>query len=179
MTHSKKIKKQKLEIEIRKKEAKAEREKELKANPELLKNAKAEKDFANFIAKLDKQELALQKQLNVQDVKLAAAEQPDNIKLNAFLERKEYIKNEIAKIEAEIEEIARQEEEIWAEYRAAKAEAKRQKAEYKAQVKAEKETLLKTMMIEGILAIQAGESPALIERKLNAYVLDKHMNKAD
>ncbi len=31
----------------------------------------------------------------------------------------------------------------------------------------------KEMMIEGILAIQAGESPALIERKLNAFILDK------
>ncbi len=37
----------------------------------------------------------------------------------------------------------------------------------------------KELIIEGILSIQAGESPALIERKLNAYVLDKHMNKAE
>jgi len=37
----------------------------------------------------------------------------------------------------------------------------------------------KEIIIEGILSIQAGESPALIERKLNAYVLDKHMNKAE
>jgi len=138
LAEQEKIKKQKLEIEIRKKEAKAEREKELKANPELLKNAKAEKDFANFIAKLDKQELALQKQLNVQDVKLAAAEQPDNIKLNSFLERKEYIKNEIAKIEAEIEALAKEEEDMWAEYKAAKAEAKKKKAEYKEQQKTSK-----------------------------------------
>lgn len=35
----------------------------------------------------------------------------------------------------------------------------------------------KELIIQGILSIQAGESPALIERKLNAYVLDKHLNK--
>jgi len=31
----------------------------------------------------------------------------------------------------------------------------------------------KQMIIEGILSIQAGESPALIERKLNAFILEK------
>lgn len=36
----------------------------------------------------------------------------------------------------------------------------------------------KEIIIEGILSIQAGESPALIERKLNTYVLDKHLNNA-
>ncbi len=125
------IKKAKLEIEIKKKEAKAEREKQLKENPELVSNTKAEKDYANFVAKLDKQELALQKQLNAQNVKLATAEMPDNIKLDSFLERKEYIKNEIAKIEAEIEEISKEEAEMWNEYKVAKEEAKKQKAEAK------------------------------------------------
>ena len=42
----------------------------------------------------------------------------------------------------------------------------------KIKVKAEKESLIKTMMIEGILSIQAGESPALIERKLLAFCSD-------
>ena len=37
----------------------------------------------------------------------------------------------------------------------------------------------KEIIIEGILSIQAGESPALIERKLNAFVLDKHMKQAE
>ena len=37
--------------------------------------------------------------------------------------------------------------------------------------------LKKEVIIEGILAIQAGESPALIERKLMAYVLDNHMRE--
>jgi len=42
----------------------------------------------------------------------------------------------------------------------------------KIKLKLERELVTKTIMIEGILAIQAGESPALIERKLNAYRLD-------
>jgi len=41
----------------------------------------------------------------------------------------------------------------------------------KIKIKLEKEVIVKTIMIEGILAIQAGESPVLIERKLNAYRL--------
>ena len=37
----------------------------------------------------------------------------------------------------------------------------------------------KELIIEGILSIQAGESPTLIERKLNAFVLDKHLAKSE
>lgn len=33
--------------------------------------------------------------------------------------------------------------------------------------------LAKDIMVEGVLAIQAGESPALIERKLQAYIIDR------
>ena len=43
----------------------------------------------------------------------------------------------------------------------------------KIKLKAEQEFLVKTIMIEGILAIQAGESPALIERKLNAFCIEE------
>ena len=39
--------------------------------------------------------------------------------------------------------------------------------------------LTKEMIVEGILSIQAGESPALIERKLQAYVLDSHMKREE
>lgn len=169
------IKKQKLEIEIRKKEAKAEREKQLKANPELLKNTKAEKEYTNFIAKLDRQELALQKQLNVQDVKLANAEQPDKLKLDSFLERKEYIKNEIAKIEAEIEEIAKEEEDMWTEYKAAKAEAKKRKAEYKEQQKTAKTSTKKTTeKVEEVKAEEKKEEkPAKKTTKKSSEKTDK------
>ncbi len=35
----------------------------------------------------------------------------------------------------------------------------------------------KELILEGILAIQAGESPALIERKLQTFILDSHLKK--
>ena len=39
--------------------------------------------------------------------------------------------------------------------------------------------LAKEVMLEGILAIQAGESPALIERKLRSFIIDKTEEKAE
>jgi len=133
------IERKKIEIEIRKKEAQAERNKQLKENPELVSNTKAEKDFEKFITKLDKQEMALQKQIIEKDVKIANTQEADKSRLAKYLERKEFIKNEIAKIEAEIEAIAKEEADMWEEYRLAKQEAKKRKAEYKAQLKYEKE----------------------------------------
>lgn len=138
ITEKEAIKRQKLEIEIRKKEATAEREKQLKANPELVSNTKAEKEYVKFMEKLDKQEMHLQKQLALKDVKLENIKEADKTKLAKFLERKEFIKNEIAKIEAEIESIAKEEAEMWEEYKLAKAEAKQKKAELKAQAKENK-----------------------------------------
>jgi chemotaxis protein MotA len=43
----------------------------------------------------------------------------------------------------------------------------------KIKLKAKQQNVAKEIMIEGILAIQAGESPTLIERKLNAYLTDQ------
>ena len=42
----------------------------------------------------------------------------------------------------------------------------------KIKLKAQQEFVAKEMIIEGIIAIQAGESPTLIERKLQAYLVD-------
>jgi chemotaxis protein MotA len=42
----------------------------------------------------------------------------------------------------------------------------------KIKLKSKQDFLAKEIIIEGILSIQAGESPALIERKLNAFLLD-------
>jgi len=42
----------------------------------------------------------------------------------------------------------------------------------KIKMKTKKEFVAKEMMIEGILAIQAGESPALIERKLQSFIVN-------
>lgn len=139
MAEKEEIKRQKIEIEIRKKEATSEREKQLKANPELVGNARAEKEFVRFMEKLDKQEMHLQKQLSLKDIKLENTKEADKSKLAKFLERKEFIKNEIAKIEAEIESIAKEEAEMWEEYKRAKIEAKQNKAKNRAKAKLEKE----------------------------------------
>ncbi len=48
----------------------------------------------------------------------------------------------------------------------------------KLKYKFKKILLKKEMITEGILSIQAGESPALIERKLQAYILDSHMKES-
>lgn len=139
MEEKEEIQRKKIDIEIRKKEATAERNKQLKANPEFVSNTKAEKDFERFIAKLDKQEMNLQKQIVEKDFKLENTKEADKTKLAKYLERKEFIKNEIAKIEAEIEAIAKEESQMWEEYKLAKLDAKKRKQEYKAQIKAEKE----------------------------------------
>ena len=39
--------------------------------------------------------------------------------------------------------------------------------------------LAKTLMVEGVLAIQAGESPALIERKLRSYIIETKETKEE
>ncbi|MEI7474866.1 MAG: flagellar motor protein [bacterium] len=44
--------------------------------------------------------------------------------------------------------------------------------------KSKKLFIAKEIMIEGILSIQAGESPALIERKLRAFIIDKNQTSA-
>ena len=133
------LEKVKLEIEIRKKEATASREKQLKETPDFVADKRAEKEYNNFISKLDKQELSVQKKIVAKELRISSVQSNNNAKRERFLARQEYIRTQIAKIEAEIEEIAKQEAEIWAEYKAAKAEAKQRKAEYKAQIKIEKE----------------------------------------
>lgn len=49
----------------------------------------------------------------------------------------------------------------------------------KIKFKDQKAFVMKEMMVEGILAIQAGESPALIERKLQAFILEKGSGSAE
>jgi hypothetical protein len=133
------LKKRKIEIEIKKKEATAEREKQLKSDSSFNLNKKAEKEYVAFISKLDKQELGLQKQIASTDVKLANAKELDQSKLNKFYERKEFIKNEIAKIEEEILEITKEDDEMWAEYKQAKEDAKKRKKEYYDELKYQKQ----------------------------------------
>lgn len=47
----------------------------------------------------------------------------------------------------------------------------------KIKTKFRKELLKKEMITEGILGIQAGESPALIERKLQSFILNSHLKE--
>jgi chemotaxis protein MotA len=48
----------------------------------------------------------------------------------------------------------------------------------KMKLKSKQDFLAKEMIIEGILSIQAGESPALIERKLQSFLIDKPAQSA-
>lgn len=47
----------------------------------------------------------------------------------------------------------------------------------KLQVKSEKEILLKEVIIEGVLSIQAGENPRIVEEKLNAFLPTRKSRK--
>lgn len=47
----------------------------------------------------------------------------------------------------------------------------------KIKFKSKQDFLAKQIIIEGILSIQAGESPALIERKLNAFLIEKNLEQ--
>lgn len=172
------LEKAKLEIEIKKKEATANREKQLKESAELVSDKKAEKQYNSFIVKLDRQEMAVQRKINAKELKIATAAEINKEKLSKYLERQEYIKLQIAKIEAEIEEIAKQEEEIWAEYRAAKAEAKRQKAEYKAQVKAEKEKTKKAKANSTKKPASSGDKPKATKKSTSKKEIKKTDSEA-
>lgn len=101
--------------------------------------AKYEKEFKAYIAKLDKKSAAEAKKINRKDNTIALLEAKHAERVKALNARKQYIADEIARIEKEIEEIAKQEEIMWNEYRKAKEEAKKQKLEYLAEKRKEKE----------------------------------------
>lgn len=101
--------------------------------------AKAEAEFNAYIRKLELQEQKQQHIINSKEASLKELHARRDAKLAQYLARKEKIKEEIARVDAEIEAIAREEAQIWEEYKQAKADAKRRKAEYKAQIKQEKE----------------------------------------
>lgn len=101
--------------------------------------AKAEEEFNAYIKKLESQEAKQQKIISSKELALKELHAKRDAKLANYIAKKERIKEEIARVDAEIEEIAKEEARIWEEYKQAKAEAKRQKAEYKAQIKKEKE----------------------------------------
>ena len=97
-----------------------------------------EEKFAQYIKKLEKQELKENQQLQKHDKAVSNFKTAKSVQLQRIIARKEFIKAEIARIDAEIEEIAKEEAQIWEDYKQAKADAKKRKAEYKAEVKASK-----------------------------------------
>lgn len=101
--------------------------------------AKYEKEFKAYIAKLDKRSSQEAKKINKRDNTIALLESKHAERVKALNARKQYIADEIARIEREIEEIAKQEEIMWNEYRKAKEEAKKQKLAYLAEKRKEKE----------------------------------------
>lgn len=135
----------KAEIEAKRNAIKTEKEQALKERNEKIakdKNAftvKEEEDFNNYIKKLEKAEQKENLELSRHEKKVNSYKNKTLERLEKYHARQEFIKAEIARIDAEIEEIAREEAQIWEEYRKAKAEAKQRKAEYKASLKAEKE----------------------------------------
>ena len=90
----------------------------------------AERHFARYIAKLNKQEESLQKLLDQKETSSALLKLKREQQLQKFLDAQVEIQKEIARIEEEIEQIAKEDEQVWAEYRKAKQEAKEAKTAY-------------------------------------------------
>lgn len=97
-----------------------------------------EEKFAEYIKKLEKQELKETQQIAKHDKAINNFKTKHSLRLEKVIARKEFIKAEIQRIDAEIEAIAKEEAQIWEEYKQAKADAKKRKAEYKASLKEQK-----------------------------------------
>lgn len=135
----------KAEILARKEAIKAEKENAMKErNAKLAKDknaftAEEEENFNAYIKQLEKSEKKEQLELAKHEKKASQVSNKTLARLEKYLARQEFIRAEIARIDAEIEEIAKEEAQIWEEYRLAKEDAKRRKAEYKASLKQQKE----------------------------------------
>ncbi len=95
--------------------------------------AKAERQFAKYVRKLQDREEILSKKMEIKDEKTALLTQKRDAQLKKHLERKLLIEQEIQQVELEIEAIAREEEEMWSEYRKAKEQEKQEKLLYVAE----------------------------------------------
>lgn len=98
----------------------------------------AERNFARYIAKLNKHEEKLQKLLDQKETASALLKIKREQQLQRFIDAQIAISKEIAKIEEEIEQIAKEDEQVWAEYKQAKMEAKINKTAYLQEKKLEK-----------------------------------------
>ncbi len=128
----------------RKSKTTAEKEEALRArNAKIAENKKAftakeEEEFSAYIKKLEIKEAKEQKAVIEKEISIKKAQERKDAKLAKYLQRQEFIRKEIERIDKEIEEIAREEAQIWEEYKLAKQEAKARKAEYKKQLKEQK-----------------------------------------
>ena len=146
-------------IEQRKQAITDEKEKALHdRNEKIAQNKNAftreeEEKFTAYIKKLEKQEKKELAEIQKHDKAINNFQTSLSLKLQKSIARQEFIKAEIARIDAEIEAIAKEEAQIWEDYRLAKEDAKRRKAEYKAQQKAlkqNKKTTEKDSSVESV-----------------------------
>ena len=101
---------------------------------------KFEKQFNAFIEKLDKRAQKEESLANAENKHIEKLQAKHNAKVKQLTERQLFIKQEIERIEREIESIAKQEEIMWNEYRRAKEEAKKEKLEYLAEKRKQKQS---------------------------------------
>ena len=137
----------------------------------------AERHFAKYIAKLNKQEEALQKLLERKETSSALLKIKREQELQRFIDAQINIQKEIERIEQEIEQIAKEDEQIWADYKKAKAEAKERKTAYvqekkleKAKAKSTKSTKSKSTKTETVEEVKVEEK---IEEKVEEAVEEK------
>ena len=105
---------------------------------------KFEKQLNAFIGKLDKRVMREEAASNKETNELEKLTAKHELKVKKLTERQLFIKQEIERIEKEIEEISKQEEIMWNEYRRAKEEAKKEKLEYMAEKRKEKQAKKQT-----------------------------------
>ncbi len=98
----------------------------------------AERNFAKYIARLNRNEEKLQKLLEQKETASALLKLKREQQLQRYIDAQVAIAKEIERIEQEIEQIAKEDEQVWAEYKAAKLEAKQRKAAYVQEKKVEK-----------------------------------------
>ncbi len=128
----------KLKTTAEKENALRERNEKIAQNKQAF-TVKEEEDFNAYIKKLEIKEAKEQKAVIEKEVALKKTKERKDAKLQKYLQKQEFIRKEIERIDKEIEEIAREEAQIWEEYKLAKQEARARKAEYKKQLKVEKE----------------------------------------
>ncbi len=134
------IEKEKLDVSIKREDATKEYKSILASAVSEKEKELAERHFARYIAKLNKNEEQLQKMLEQREVSYTALKIKREQQLQRYIDAQTAINKEIQKIEEEIEQIAKEDALVWEEYKRAKLDAKEQKIAYKQEKKLEKQT---------------------------------------